>query len=411
MTAALAVRALDHVPEVRDAALDGLRNVMDVEVAPDALKVILAGRHRHFGPAALTAVTTMLLECGSPSAVAGHLMTSSDRDVRRWAFEFAHGRDLLTRENLLTAVASEKDQLLLAWCAEWLMDVARPEDFAELLTARSVNVRLTAITKVPDADLPDDALLALTADRAPRLREAARWRARRRNLDVAAWYRGELSAGDGSVIMRAACLDGLASLGGVDDLGLFLEGISDPAPRVRAAAVGGLAATSPDEAPAALLPLLLDPSPRVASRAARVLSRAGVGADHSREAWASRQAWSRRAGWRLMRGCGGWDRVEADLRAAADGDPHLAGEGSEGIRSWLASAAATTWQPLAGDQRDRIGVLLSGWSSPDQERRAVAFHAGIRPLPSTPRLTAPEPNDRPPSVGKARRWFSILRRR
>ena len=87
--------------------------------------------------------------------------------------------------------------------------------------------------------------------------------------------------------------------------------------------------------------------------------------------------WSRRAAWHLSRTGGSWDRVEADLRAACDVDPGLSGLGRAGVRNWLLGQAATTWAPLGDQQRQRLEGLLSQAGLAVDERRTVAFHAGI----------------------------------
>jgi hypothetical protein len=120
----------------------------------------------------------------------------------------------------------------------------------------------------------------------------------------------------------------------------------------------------------------------VSATAGRVLARArsaGAGAPPgwTALAWASPRPGNRRAAWRLERGAGGWDRVEADLRAAGDPDPGLAAAGQDGIRTWLVHSAATTWDVLSPARRERIRDLVEAWDAPGWQRDAVAFHAGI----------------------------------
>jgi hypothetical protein len=127
-------------------------------------------------------------------------------------------------------------------------------------------------------------------------------------------------------------------------------------------------------------------------------------------AWASAQPWSRRAAWRLSRGAGGWDRVEADLRAAVDEDPQLASLGLTGIGNWLQTSAATTWAVLSDAQRDRIRDLLATGPFDDTVRRLVTFQAGIQ-LPASP---APVPQTDAAAVANGQslawRWLRPRRR-
>jgi hypothetical protein len=78
-----------------------------------------------------------------------------------------------------------------------------------------------------------------------------------------------------------------------------------------------------------------------------------------------------------MRGSGRWNRVEADLLAATDADPRMAGLGRSGVLNWLQSQAATTWDVLPGAQRDRIGDLLDRSGLSDGDRHRIAFHVGL----------------------------------
>jgi hypothetical protein len=190
----------------------------------------------------------------------------------------------------------------------------------------------------------------------------------------------------------AAGLDGLAAVGGPNDLEVFIRNLANASPNVRRAAVEGVGAFGEREAKRSLiLPLLLDGSPRVCSTAARVLVRAGAGPTDVEAAWNSSQPWSRRAAWRISRESGSWNRVEADLRALCDADPTFADLGRAGIRNWLTFDAASTWTPLDDTQRQRLRRLLCSQPMDEHQRQRVAFHAGIRPeTTSTPDAT-PEP--------------------
>ena len=190
--AAVAVRLLDHVPQVRIAAENSLVPVLVPDLGERALNVVLSGRDRVHGPRALEIVETRLRALLGDATYATRLMGASARRVRRRGFEVAHADGLLTPARLREVARTDTDQLILSWCSDWLLESGRPSDFADLLNVRSVLVRQVAVLRADDSDLPERALLSLTADRAPRVRDAARLRARRRGLDVAAWYRAQL---------------------------------------------------------------------------------------------------------------------------------------------------------------------------------------------------------------------------
>lgn len=407
VVSALALRLLDHVPQVRETAAVGICAALEDATAGDALAVVLAGGARRYGPAALGTVVALLLEQVTAPELVALLVRNPDRRVRRWVFAFAHEYGVLTRELLLDAITSDPDQLIVVWCADWLRTRALPSDFAAMLTSSSVEVVLTAVTFAPDAELPNEKLLGWTTSRSPRIREAARRRAARRGLDVVAWWRIKVTSGSAGT--RAACIEGLAVAGGPRDAGIVQAALRDVSSRVRASATIAFAAGSTPEAVLTMLsPLLLDPSPRVTSAAARALGRAGAGPLQAKPAWASQQVWSRQAAWQLMRSGGGWYRVEADLRACIDDDPHLAAAGTTGVRNWLTTGAATTWAVLDPAQRDRIASLLNRWPGPDHPARAVAFHARI---PWHPAELDPAPRADEPQAPRLSRWLTRLRRR
>ncbi|MFD3452287.1 hypothetical protein ACFWVC_08900 [Streptomyces sp. NPDC058691] len=411
-TTALALRLLDHVPQVREEARRALLPKLGAHNAEAVLDVLLAGRERRHAPAALGWVLDTLLDRLSPVALVSSLLPSGQRHVRRWAFAFGHERGLLTSEQLLTAVRRDPDQWVRATCAEWLVEVTEPAGLRPLLTAKSVVARLVALTRVPDEALDDDDLVQLMADRSPAVREQARWRARRRGIDAAQWYRSRIGMPTAPAHVLAACLHGLAEVGGDGDLAAFTAFLHHRSVRVRAAAVIGVGTyAARGEALALLEPMLLDPGPRVSLATASALVPLGTSQATTDAAWASDQPWSRRAAWRVDRGRGSWDRVEADLRAAADDDPRLASLGLVGIRNWLTTKSATTWANLSDTQRRRIQKGVATGAFDDTTRRTLAFHVGIdRPPPPAPvrrNDSAPVEEPSPP----ARRWLRLIRRR
>ena len=406
-TSALSVRLLDHVPQVRMQAWEGLRPRLAPDTAELVLDVLLAGRNRQHAAQALADVRDALLQATPASELVSRLAASDRRHGRRWAFTFGHTRELLTSEDLVAAARNDPDQWLRATCADWLMATPDAHQLAALLDANSVEARLVALTRAPDADLSDGALGRLLTDRAPRVREQARWRAHRRGLNVASYYRQELTDAGVAARVRAACLDGLAVVGDETDLPTCVAHLDHASVRVRAAAVNAvLGRGRPDEVVQLLTPVLLDPGARVSAAAARGLARLGVPASTAAVAWASTQPTSRRAAWRLSREAGGWHRMEADLRAAADPDPHLASLGRAGLRNWLEVSAATTWGRLPDEQRARIAERLPFSGLDDDRQRMVAFHAGIK-LPSAER-TRSSGGTTEPVATKQRRWLRLV---
>lgn len=380
---ALALRLLDHVPQVRAEAHGALLPTLGLSDAGAVLGVLLAGRGRQDAPSATSAVRDVLLRRSSVEDLVEALVQSDDRLVRRWAFSQAHDQQVLTAERLLDVVRSDPDQQLRATAVEWLLPVASTEQQRELVTARSVEARLAAVTYLPDDVLVDSDLMPLLLDRAARVREQARWRAHRRGIATATYYRDRMGDAKTGSHALAASLDGLAATGSTDDLRVFIDHLGHPGAAVRTAALTGLSLHGQAGLVLdALETALLDPSPRVSATAARALVRLKAPPSRAEAAWESPQSWTRRAAWRTSRGGGSWDRVEADLRAAADSDPQVAALGRSGVQNWLSTSAATTWARLSDEQQQRIQTLLASRSVGDASTLAVAFHARIQLQPA-----------------------------
>lgn len=382
---ALAVRLLDHVPQIRARAWDVLQQHLVPGNADLVLDVLLAAPGKKHAAAALDDTTAALLGAVTAESLLAQLTRSDRPRVRRWAFVFGHHHDLFTPEQLVAAARDDPDQWVRTMCAEWLMQAPDPGVLVPLLDARSVEARLVALTRVPGTSLSDDALGALLVDRARRVREQARWRARRRAWDVAGFYRRVLSADDASPRVVVAALEGLLGSGEEGDVGVATSRLGHASGRVRAAAVTAVGArVTATGAIDLLAPSLLDPVARVSAAAARALVRVGAPAALADQAWGSPVSTCRRAAWRLARGAGGWHRVEADLRAAADVDLGLAALGRTGIANWLEVSAATTWAPLPEDQRARIAQWLDRAKLDERHRRLLAFHAGLHHVDPPP---------------------------
>jgi hypothetical protein len=389
--ALLAVRSVDHVAQVREAAALGLRARASVADARHALPVLSVVERRTHGAAALSGYADALLTANGGPRVLLELLDVPDRLSRRWVFSACLDRGLLSAEDVLAASQDRHDQVIRRAAAEHLAahrDATGTGALRELLAGRYAEGRTAALIALSDDELDDGDIRAALLDRSPRVRDTARWRARRRGMDVVEVYRRALGEAN-DTRTAVPCLTGLLWVGDRSDLPAVARHLEHDSPSVRVAATRALVALSPPGGAADRIgPLLLDVSPRVAGVAARALSQAAAPGIRAAEeaAWTSAQPWSRRAAWRLGHLRGGWDRVEADLRAAAD--PELSDLGRAGLREWLRHSAATTWNRPDGARTARIGVLLDGAGLDEESTRLVAFHVGLPRLP-TPVVTTP----------------------
>ncbi|MBO3087810.1 HEAT repeat domain-containing protein [Cellulomonas dongxiuzhuiae] len=404
--AALAVRTFDHVRPVRAAARASVATVRDVDRIEAVLDVLLAGQERDDEGDTVEETCRHLAGRVEPR---GLLRASRRRAVRRWAWARAYADGTLTGDDLVDGALHDPDQAVRASCARWLAASTDAHRLADLVAARSVEVRVAAVGALPDAALDDEVVAALLLDRAPRVRELAIPRARRRGLDPVARYRELAEASSVPSRVRAACLAELAVAGDRRDLPTAVAALGDPSPHVRASAARAVAGlTDVRDAVTRLAPLLLDPSARVSSTAARHLARLGAPASCTEPAWASPVPAHRQGAWRVTRAVGGWDRVGADLRAAVDADPHLAASGRAGVTTWLGHGAATTWGTPTPQERDRMAVLLPASGLPDRHVRSVAFHAGLARPTSAQTAAVERPGPRPRPVGRRHWWRRLL---
>ena len=401
--ALLAVRCVDHVTQVRAAAVDGLVARVSPEDADAAVPVLLAVRGRRHGPEALAAYVDALPN--RPGALR-RLLGSADRRTRRWAFSTCSELGLLSVAELVDAVQDRRDQVVRRTAARAIGRSVEPEVLRSLLTGRYAEARLAALSALRDDRLSDADLRTALLDRSPALRDTARLRAARRGVDVAGFYRQVLETASTPRAVAAALL-GLGWVGDPGDVPAVERRLADPQASVRAAAVRALAARAdPERVARGAGPLLLDPSPRVAAAAAAALVTARAPAAEE-AAWSSMQPWSQRAAWRLGRARGGWDRVEADLRIAVDEDPWLAALGRDSVLNWLRTTAATTWNRPSPAQADRMRDLLAAAALDPHTTRQIAFHAG---LPRPPEEAGPAPDGHAePRTGLLRRWFGRRR--
>jgi hypothetical protein len=89
--------------------------------------------------------------------------------------------------------------------------------------------------------------------------------------------------------------------------------------------------------------------------------------------------------------------------------PALLGLGRSGISNWVQVGAATTWQRLADDQRQRIRSLLEASSLSEDQKRVVGFCAGLQ-RPASPG-TRPVGSDDQSGPESPRERFGLFRRR
>jgi hypothetical protein len=316
VSAALALRAVDHVPQVRAVAREALAQRRDAPGATQIIPILLATRERQAASGVLETYTLDL-----PDETRRALVRSSDRATRRYALATAP----LTPARLVTVAWSDPDRGCRLVAAKRALDLDVATS-ASLLSARPAGVRALAVALGPD-QLILQHMTGLLLDRCASVRRSAQTRARQLDIDPAIEYRSHLPA-------RTAVL-GLGETGTAADtdkvLTLLGENFDMP---IRRAAIHALGRLAPTEVALALLPnLLADEQPGVVREAARQLRRlrftfTGEALDRALH---NSQDWTRRAAlWLTPKR--GWERYIATLT--------LYNDANDGLREYARSTPA-----------------------------------------------------------------------
>jgi HEAT repeat protein len=373
-SAALAVRAVDHVPEVREIA----RRVLDVRTTPEDIAVIvpilLAAAAREAAAGSLERYVRSL-----PPEALRSLVRSEDKATRRYAVEHSP----LTAAELVQVAASDDDIRVRMSAARKAL--AEDESTVrDLLIVRPVTVRALALSVAPEA-LARPRLEHCLLHRSSHLRLAAQARAGLLGVDTTRFYRDQLPA-------RVAVL-GLGETGSEADVGLLLDLLADEQkPELRRAAVRGLGRLVSRDVLLDLLPPLLDSDQaslaREASRQLRRLRFTLTGAALDR-ALASPLVWTREIALGLAIRRGGWDAPVAALFLYNDEQQSLREFARAALASWLALKAASAGTPTP-EQANQLRINLPNAELATETERLIRFHAGLSPAPtSIPSTTLP----------------------
>ena len=400
--AALALRTADWVPAVSAVAMAGVSARAGDAAggvsarAGDAaggvsgrpgdaaaiVPVMLALRQRRRGQPAADVCLAGLAE--GPAATLTALSAAGERATRRWAREALAGRGLLAAEALTARALRDRDPVIALWCARQLAASSGELPAGagpRLLRSARAGVRAFAVAHTADDQLTRDALRGLLTDRSGAVWSAARWKWTRQFGDAGPVYLEVLAAGDPPQPVAAALRE--LDEGNDDSLpAAAVPFLAHRSPAVRRAAVRAVGRHgSADDITGQLTPLLQDPSDKVVTAVLRYLRgyRLPPGVLAALDAAGTPRA--RRTALAIRQRLGPWARVHADLVAVNGPDPALAQAARTDLLAWLQHDATTTYGRPAAGQAAQIAGLLGTPLLTDQQRRQVAFAAGI-PLES-----------------------------
>jgi hypothetical protein len=264
-TRLLAIRSIDWVQQVRDAALarlDECPHDMIVEALP-LVTQLAAERSR--GQLLDSFLDARLSDDDLRSAY-----TADDVRTRRAAWQRLASRDVLTARELRELAAMDADALVRAVAANALADMTgddRRELAKTLIEDRVGWIAVRALAARVDMDGPEAIHPALTA-RSAALRRAARDWAALRRIDARSVYLDRLAAQPRDALALVA----LGEMSDAQDVDVFQGMLTDSRARVRAAGLRALARVDrPAGRRAALEALDAGQAGRVAWAAAEVL--------------------------------------------------------------------------------------------------------------------------------------------
>jgi hypothetical protein len=380
-SAFLAVRVSDWVRQVQVGAAAALLERTDLAHAQQALPILLAAEPR---ARATDFASTYRAVVANQDDTVTHLVLHRDRATAVWAIARAEDRGHLSESVLLRLAERSADQVVSEMSARTLAarDGGPSPDAAQaLLASPRATVRSAALEKLPPALLDDRRVIELVYDRSASVRLLARWRFRRSGGDPAATYLQALSRTSTDAQLVGSLLGwSETEAPGRVDIGLVATYLSHHSPSVRRAAVITMGRRADrHQVIEAIVPMLEDPVRKVAAAALGQLKPYGLAVppDTVERLMAGESSGGRRLALSVQQSHGGWERVTADLQAAAEGDPVLALAARSDLITWLIHDAATTRGRPNPDQAQSIAESLPHAGLDRRQQRSVAFHAGV----------------------------------
>ncbi|MEU8705612.1 hypothetical protein [Streptomyces sp. NPDC048565] len=358
----IVIRCTDWVGPVRAQARRLLREVLDVDAAAGLASLILRVGRRDRGAFGVEVLGETLRRAALGRLTA--LLSSSDRVVRRFAYQLAIDGRLLGPVELARAAAQDGDALIQDRCATAALTAlcdakAYGDVLPHLLTARNPRTRSAGVTALRKAGRPEDATPFL-GDRSALVRACARYVVRQHGGDPVAWYRERCATPDSRDVPPGAVI-GLAECGDRAAAGLLWPLLANPAAGVRARAVAGLRTLDCAHAER-LRPLLDDPAPGVVRETAVALlpSARELPADWLLERTGSERARHiRLAAFRLLVARDGVVALRAAVGLLEDADVKLRAWAGQSVQRWHPSVAERGCAVEVGELLDRSRHLFS----------------------------------------------------
>lgn len=370
----IAIRAGDHVRQIRDCAVQELARRTSLRDAAAIVAILDRSDGRKHGSQIRDSYLSTVISMHGDRAVWQVLRESSDRDMRRAAYRHSALVGYLDCQLALDELPRERDQVVRSVLARLVADSGDADAIQKaLLRARAADARVLGLVRLNARDLPPAEVERLLSDSSV----LVRWWARRRwaelGEDPRSAYRRAI-AGASSAAFRARAYIGLAESGQSiprEELLALISSNEPPLVKV------GLQMLADDARPAdkeMLLSLAGSSEPRIARLACEALAK-------NPNIWTLTDVEQlqrsdvpalRRRSWWLRRSRGGWEAVIADLDALRDSDRSIAELGR--------SPQLPRFSTPTDTQRSQVRELLAGAQLRREQKLGIALAAGLPDL-------------------------------
>lgn len=378
VAAALALRCVDWVPQVRDRARHAFERRLNNDVVctfKSAGEVALLASRRQAGGWLANVVEAQLRSATDDQI--DDLVRAPSPLLRRAARAVAVGQGRLDLNELLAMTKRERDLPSRLISGRAAIEIAtHAGDVAtlrNLATDNAVQLRQAALQALDSLGHEDEAAKSLF-DRAGSVRTVAQYLVRSHGRDPAVLYREDVA----TTSLSPWTIAGIGETGTSEDRVLIEPALADPRPRVRAEAIRALRRLNAVD-PGHILPFLADPSPAVAKQASTALlphARAIDERQLSGTLGADQPTHARRGAYRLLRASGPWTRLATNLQILGDPTDELQPRALIDIRDWLARESATTYMPPSPEARARLAQAIDDHADllGVSTARALRFH-------------------------------------
>lgn len=370
----VALRVDDYVEPVRALATATLMSRTSLDEAANTMPVLHRLQQRDRGSAAAHSYLQRLLDTHGVGQTWEMLRTSTDRDLRRFAYQHSIDALLLDVDDAVSLLPRERDQVVRRALAQVIADHGRPSAIRDvLLRGRSAEGRALGLVRLQPRDLTNDDVLPLLADTSVLVRFWARKRWLELGGDAAQACKDLIDVAS-TPSRRARAYVGLSETGSNIDRSEILDLVRESEPALRKVGLRLLAPVAAPEDLPEVLGLVRSENSRVARLAVDVL-KANLGlwslADVA-DLKSDPDPAIRRRAWLLHRSRGGWESLISDLEILGDRDAELAALGSQ--------PKAPMYLAPSDQQRLRIEQLLPDASLNRDLRLGIAFAAGLTDL-------------------------------